>query len=194
VFGLGKETALFKSCTDDQLELMKDQEVLRTKYGANEVAPPGASIAGTMTALLRYAGDNVREQHRVLADVDKLAKKFRIPEKRVWYAKVKVFSETDQWSNLRNLVESKAKSPIGYKPFARAAINGKQPTNEIMRYIERVTIPEEKYDLLCESGQWRNALEEAVKLKDARRILNVKTLCNSSEIQLLADQMMARIA
>lgn len=63
-----------------------------------------------------------------------------------------------------------------------------------MRYIDRVMAPEEKYDLLCEAELWKPALEEATKLKDPRRILNVKSLCNDSDIQLLADQMMGRIA
>jgi vacuolar protein sorting-associated protein 16 len=121
------------------------------------------------------------------------AKKFRMPEKRVWHTKVKAFADSKQWSNLRILADSK-KSPIGYKPFARAAIRGKQTVTEIMRYIDRVVVPEEKYDLLCEAELWKSALEEAVKLKDPRRILNVKSHCNDGEIQLLADQMLGRIA
>lgn len=63
-----------------------------------------------------------------------------------------------------------------------------------MRYIDRVVAAEEKYDMLCEAEMWKPALAEATKLKDPRRIQNVKTLCNDSEIQLLAEQMMGRIA
>lgn len=193
MFGLGKESALFKSCTDDHLELLKDQEVLRTKYGASEVAPEGSSLAGTIAALIHFASSNVREQHRLLADADKIAKKFRLSDKRLWHIKVKAMADSEQWSNLRLLADSKTKSPIGYKPFARVAIKAKQPASEIVRYIERVTAPEEKYDLLCEAGEWKKALDEAVKMKDGRRIMNVKTLCNSSEIRLLADEMIARL-
>ena len=92
------------------------------------------------------------------------------------------------------------KSPIGYKPFARAVIRGKQNVNEIKRYIDRVLAPEERYDLLCEASEagnrelWKSALDEATKLRDPRRIINVKSLCNDGEIQLLADQMLGRIA
>jgi len=82
----------------------------------------------------------------------------------------------------------------GYKPFARAAIKGKQMPSEIARYINKIVDPEEKYNLLCEAEMWKQAIEEAVKLKDVRRILNVKNLCNDAELQLLADQMIGRVA
>jgi Vps16, C-terminal region len=117
-----------------------------------------------------------------------------VTEKRLWQIKVKAFADSDQWSNLRILGDSRSKPPIGYKPFARAAINGKQSSAEILRYIERVTVPEERYDLFCEASQWKKALEEAAKMKDARRIINVKSLCNSSELALQADQILGRLA
>jgi hypothetical protein len=194
LFGLGKETAFHKACTDEYLELLKDQDVLRTKYGAHEVAPESSSVTATLTSVLHFAAVNVREQHRLLADADKIGKKFRIPEKRLWYIKVKAFADSEQWSNLRILADSKTKPPIGYKPFARAAIKGKQSVSEILKYIEKIPVPEERYDLFCEAALWKNALEEASRLKDGRRIMNVKTLCNSPEMQLLADQTLARIA
>jgi hypothetical protein len=194
LFGLGKETAFHKACTDEYLELLKDQDVLRTKYGAHEVAPESSSVTATLTSVLHFAAVNVREQHRLLADADKIGKKFRIPEKRLWYIKVKAFADSEQWSNLRILADSKTKPPIGYKPFARAAIKGKQSVSEILKYIDKIPVPEERYDLFCEAALWKNALEEASRMKDGRRILNVKTLCNSPEMQLLADQTLARIA
>jgi hypothetical protein len=168
--------------------------VLRTKYGAHEVAPESSSVTATITSVLNFAAVNVREQHRLLSDADKIGKKFRIPEKRLWYIKVKAFADSEQWSNLRILSDSKTKPPIGYKPFARAAIKGKQSVSEILKYIDKIPVPEERYDLFCEAALWKKALEEASRLKDGRRILNVKSLCNSPEIQLLADQTLARIA
>lgn len=193
IFGLGKETAFHKACTDDYIELLKDQGILRTKYGVYEVAPDSSSVTVLMASVIHYAAINQREQHRLLADADKIAKKNRIPEKRVWHIKVKAFADSKQWSNLRLLADSK-KSPIGYKPFARAVIKGKQSTTEIARYCDRVQIPEEKYDLLCEAEMWKPALDEATKMRDPRRILNVKTLCNDSDVQLMADQALGRIA
>ncbi|GKY95195.1 hypothetical protein MPSEU_000482700 [Mayamaea pseudoterrestris] len=193
VFGSGKETAFQKSCTDDQVELLKDLDTIKTKYSSIHIEVDGCSIVSTISALIHAASLHEREQHRLLSDVDKIARKYRVSEKRLWAVKVKAFSDSRQWSNLRTLAESK-KSPIGYKPFARAAIRGKQPISEVLRYVSRVALPEDKYDLLVESKLWKDALEEAFKLKDNRRILNVKGLCNDSDLQIVADQMLGRIA
>ena len=194
VFGLGKETAFPKSCTDDQIDLLKDIETVKTKYASIQMNVDGASIIGLISALIHAASSNEREQHRLLADVDKVARKYKVSEKRLWAVKVKAFADTKQWSNLRMLAETKGKSPIGYKQFARAVIRGKQPVSEIMRYVNRVTVPEEKYDLLIEAKLWKDALEEAYKLKDGRRIINVKGLCNDTDLQIVADQMLGRLA
>lgn len=194
VFAMGKETNVYKTCTDDYLELLKDQEVLRTKYGSAEVAPESSSVVATITSILRYAATNEREQNRLLTDADKVAKKFRVPDKMHWHTKVRAFCETGQWHNLKKLADLKTKPPIGLKPFARAAIRGGRPSQEIIKYIERVTVPEERYSLFCEANLWTRALAEAVKLKDERRIMEVKASCNSPEIQMQADQLMARLA
>ena len=194
IFGLGKETAFHKSSTDDYLELLRDQELLRTKHGAHEVAPPSSSVTATIASVIKHAATNLREAKKLLDDAEKIHKKYRIPEKRFWYIKVKALADSEQWSTLRIFCDSRSKSPIGYKPFARAAIRGKQSSSEVMKYIERVTDSEERYDLFCEANLWKRALEEAVKLRDSRRVLNVKTLCNSQEIQLMADEMLGRLA
>jgi vacuolar protein sorting-associated protein 16 len=194
VFAMGKETNFYKTCTDDYLELLKDQEVLRTKYGASEVAPESSSVVNTITAIIRYAAVNERESTRLLMDAEKVAKKFRVPDKMLWYTKVRAFAETGQWQNLSKLADSKAKPPIGFKPFARAAIQAGRSSNEILRYIERVTAPEEKYSLFCEAGLWSRALDEAFKLKDEGRIMDVKSRCGNPELQLQADQLLARLA
>ncbi len=191
---MGKETNFYKTSTDDFLELLKDQEVLRTKYGANNVAPESSSVMATITSILRYAALNEREQNRLFTDAEKVAKKFRISEKMYWSTKVRVFAEMGQWSNLKQLADSKAKPPIGFKPFARAAIHGGRNTSEILKYIERVTVPEERFSLFCEAGIWKRAMEEAFKLKDEGRIMDVKSRCGSPELQVLADQMLGRLA
>jgi hypothetical protein len=144
--------------------------------------------------MLQFGAINVREQHRLLSDADKLAKKYRIPERRLWHIKVKAFQDSGQWSNLRILADSRKTPPIGFKPFARAAIRGKQNVTEILRYLDRIAVPEERYDLYCEAKLWQKALEEAIRMRDGRRVLNVKTLCNSQELQLECDQAMGRLA
>ena len=195
VFGMGKDTTFYKTCTDDYVELLKDQEILRTKYSSAEVAPDSSSVVSTVYSLLRYAGMNEnREQQRLLNDADKVAKKFRLPEKMIWHTKVRAFSETGQWKHLQTLAESRTKPPIGFKPFARAAIKGNRPKNDILRYIERVTVPEERFSLFMEASMWSGALDEAFKMKDQNRIIDVKARCNDPEIQQAANTMLGRLA
>ena len=193
ILDLGKDSTFHKTCTDEYIELLKDQEILRTKYGALEVAPESTSVISTISSMLHFASKNERDRSRLLNDADKVAKKFRVPEKMLWSAKVKAFSETKQWKNLLLLANSRTKSPIGYKPFARAAIKGRQPAKDILRYIERITDPEERFGLYGEAGMWRRALEEAVKMKDGMRIMDVKARCNDQEIRIAADQMLGRL-
>ena len=193
ILAMGKDASFHKTYTDEYIELLKDQEILRTKYSAPEVAPESSSVVATISSILHYAGKNERDKNRLLNDADKVAKKFRVPEKMLWHTKVKAFSETKQWKNLLLLCNSRTKSPIGYKPFAIAAIKGHQPANDILRYIERITVPEERFNLYGEASMWRRALEEAVKMKDGRRIMDVKARCNDAEIQIAADQMLGRI-
>lgn len=146
-----------------------------------------------MVSLIRHAAANKRDASRLLADVDKLGKKFRVPEKRLWHIKVKAFAENEEWAHLRTLAESKAKSPIGFKPFARAGIKGKLDVAEMTRYIERVTVPEERYDLFCEAELWKRALDEALRIRDPQRVSNVRSLCNSEEIQELCNKALSRL-
>ena len=49
-------------------------QILRTKYGVYEVAPESSSITALMASVIHYAAVNQREQHRLLADADKIAK------------------------------------------------------------------------------------------------------------------------
>lgn len=194
IFAMGKNSAFHKSCTDEYIELLKDQEILRTKYGSSEAAPESSSVVSTIYSILCYAGKSDRDKHRLINDADKVAKKFRVPEKMLWHQKVKAFSKTNQWENLKLLANSRTKSPIGYKPFSRAAINGHQPNVDILSYIERVPIPEERFSLYGECGLWKKALEEAMKMKDSRRIIDVKARCNNDpEIQQLVDQCLGRL-
>lgn len=127
-------------------------------------------------------------------EADKLAKTFRVPDKRLWNIKVRTFAETSQWSQLRILADSKTKSPIGFKPFAMAAIQHKQPLAEIMRYVDRVTVPEDRFDLFCEGKLWKRALDEARKLRDQSRVMHIYSLCNSVEIQKMCEIIAAQIS
>ena len=193
VFGLGKEAAFHKTSTDDYLDLLSEQKRLRKGYDSPDVAPDSTSVTSTIFSVVRYAGQRPREAHRLFADAERLAKKFRVSEKRLWHVKVRAFAESGQWANLRNLSDSRAKPPIGFKPFALAAIKGQQGVGEVMRYIDRIASTEDRYDLFCEAGLWKRALEEATKLQDGRRIMHVRSSSTSQEVQQLCNELVGRM-
>ena len=187
----GKDCAFQKACVDEQIQLMADQEQLRLAYGSAEVAPPSSSVTSTIMSILKYGAVDQRSAHKLNSDAERLAKKFKVPEKRLWHVKVRAFSESGQWSVLRNFCDSRAKPPIGMKPFALAAIKGKQGEAEIMHYVSRMNDKgdaDDRYDLLCEAGLWKKALEEAVKQGDGRKIASVKSLCNNPDVQRLCEK------
>ena len=186
VYGLGKESMFQKASADEYADLLSEQERLRNNYNSYDVAPESSSITNTISSVIRYAGTKPREAHKLFADAERLAKRYKVPEKRLWHIKVRAFSQSGQWANLRNLADSRQKNPIGLKPFALAAIAGNQPLAEITRYIERVPA-DDRFDLFCEAKMWKKALEEAVVARDINKIMHVRGLCNSLEIQQRCD-------
>jgi len=192
IFDLGgKDCAFQKSCTDEYIALIADQEQLRRSYGSMEVAPPSSSLTSTIMSILKYGAVDPRSAHRLQADADRIAKKYKVPEKRQWHVKVRALSESGQWAALRNFADSRAKPPIGIKPFALAAIRGGKGQVEITLYIDRMTDRsdgEDRYDLFCEAGMWKKALEESVRLGDGRKVAHVRSMCNSPYIQCLCDK------
>jgi hypothetical protein len=98
----GKDCAFHKTCTDEQISLTSDQEQLRQLYGSTEVAPPSSSLTSTIMSIIKYAAVDPRSAHRLQSDFDRIAKKYKVPEKRLWYVKVRALSESGQWAALRN--------------------------------------------------------------------------------------------
>jgi vacuolar protein sorting-associated protein 16 len=67
----------------------------------------------------------------------------QVPEKRFWHIKVKALAASGQWEQLR-LFGNEKRSPVGYKPFALAAIQHKQPPQLIEGYIDKITPVEDR--------------------------------------------------
>jgi len=180
IFDLGGKDCTFqKSCTDEQVSLIEDQAQIRRAFGSMEVAPPSSSVTSTIVSILKYAAVDPRSAHRLRTEADRIGRKYKIPEKRLWHLKVRALSESNQWPALRNLCDSRAKPPIGIKPFAQAVIKGRQGQVEIMHYIGLMTSDtdvEDRYDLYCEALMWSKAYDEAVRLGDPRKIAHVKSM------------------
>ena len=186
IFAQGKDNVFLKASTDEYLELILEQERLRRAYGP-DVTAKTSSVTDTIFNVLCYAAVKLREANKLLAESEKLAKKFKVPEKRLWHTKIRAFAATEQWNNMKYLAESRTKAPISYKYFAVAAIKNKRDVSDVLWYIQRVTDGEERYDLFCEAKFWKRALDEAKKLDDVRRVMHIRSVCNTPEIQQMCD-------
>jgi len=186
LYAQDKDNIFLKACTDEYLELILEQERLRRAFGP-DVTTKTSSVTDTIFNLLCYAAVKLRDSNKLIAESEKLAKKFKVPEKRLWHTKIRAFAATDQWKNMRQLAESRTKVPISFKYFALEAIKHKQEVSDVLWYIQKVADGEERYDLFCEAKLWRRALDEAKRLDDIRRVMHIKSVCNSTEIQQLCD-------
>jgi hypothetical protein len=186
LYAQDKDSIFLKACTDEYLELILEQERLRRAFGP-DVTTKTSSVTDTIFNVLCYAAVKLRDSNKLIAEGEKLAKKFKVPEKRLWHTKIRAFAATDQWKNMRQLAESRTKIPISFKYFALEAIKHKQDVSDVLWYIQKVTDGEERYDLFCEAKLWKRALDEAKRLDDIRRVLHIKSVCNSTEIQQLCD-------
>lgn len=66
-----------------------------------------------------------------------------MPDKRYWYIKIKALAASGQWEALKQFANDR-KSPVGYKAFAQACIEYKQPSGAVEVYIDRITQLEDK--------------------------------------------------
>jgi hypothetical protein len=54
-----------------------------------------------------------------------------------------------------------------------------QPHSEIERYIDKMQVLEDRFDLYVEVPMYRKAAETALKLKDIERLESVSAVCGS---------------
>jgi len=156
----------------------------------SDLAIKNASVSTTIYNILCYAGIKSRESSKLLAEAERLGKKFKISEKRLWHLKVQAFGESEQWTALWSLAESKTKPPIGFKYFALEGIKRRQSEETIMKYIDKITENEERYELLCEGKFWKRAIDEVMKLGDKGRLIHIRSVCGSPVIQQLCDELL----
>lgn len=163
---------------------------MKKAYGP-DIIPTTSSISETIYYVFSFASTKSREAHKLFAEGEKLAKKYKVTEKRLWHTKVNAFSSSSQWGALRSLADSRLKPPISFKYFALAAIKEHQSTNEISRYIEKASDADERYDLFYEAKMWKKAFQEARKMDDLRRVMQVRSACNMPEIQRACDEFLS---
>lgn len=116
LFGQQRELSVYRSATEEQMDLMEIQKALEVRSSRDFI---GLSLSETLANIYLLNVEKPDETQRWNQEATRIIKKFKVSEKMVWSLKVDCFSKTGQWEMLSKLAAEK-KSPIGYKPFAMA--------------------------------------------------------------------------
>lgn len=120
LFGQGKgDTGFFKGMTEEEIELLEAQRNLEMHAKGQVLL--GRTLMETIEALIYLGLDDAGEARWTETEIGRLVKKYKVSEKALWYTKIQCYSSRGQWDLLLRLAQEK-KSPVGYKPFARACI------------------------------------------------------------------------
>lgn len=188
-FGQDRNLAFLKSSTDEQVELMEALKTLEIRVGASLSS---MSLSEILTKLAELSVDLPADGALWEREFARLAKKFKASDKMVWFVKINVYSRRQQWGMLAQLANS-AKSPVGYKPFAVAAIKHRQPHSEVEKYVDKCSSNEEKFDLFMEISCWRKAFDCAKTLRDPARVTDVLARCRDSALERQCQELLAKL-
>ena len=179
LFAQGRDLSFLKTMTEEQVDLMEIQKSLEIRAHRDFIGLSLSETLNNMTLLgLEFPTDAALWERESL----KLAKKFRVPDKQLWNIKIHCFSSTGHWGHLAKLAAEK-KSPVGYKPFARACIKYNQPIIEIEKYIDKIGVQEDRFDMLFEIESWRQAADVARQLRDGDRLTLVMSRCKDDTLK-----------
>mmetsp|Transcript_15400 Transcript_15400/g.23213 ORF Transcript_15400/g.23213 Transcript_15400/m.23213 type:complete len:848 (-) Transcript_15400:170-2713(-) len=188
LFGQNRDLSVYRSMTEEQMELMEIQKALEVRSGRDFL---DLSLSETLYNIFLLSVENPSESQRWNQESAKIIKKFKVSEKMVWSLKVQCYSRTGQWEYLSRLAAEK-KSPIGYKPFAVACKKNNQPESEIDKYVERISSMEERFDVYVELSMWKRAVDVAYRMKDLPRMQEIMRICRDPQLERQIADMIAK--
>ena len=180
-----KDLAFHAKCTDEQIELLQEQERLETMYGHECFVD--TSVSDTIHNLVCLAADNPA----CLRSAANIQKKFKVPDKRFCHLKVRAMAETGQWEALAAL-SGERKPPSGFRPFAEAAFKHGNVA-EAQKYIARMKEADDRFECLVHMKMWKPAAELAFKLKDTDKLESVMSQCSDAELKSRIQEMGAHL-
>ena len=187
--------SFYHRATEEQAELLEVQSALEKRTGKNENVFVGLSVSETIYNLIVLASDTLPPSltpSLLLAEAGRVAKKFKVPEKRFWHLKINALAASGQFEILKSFSNEK-KSPVGYKPFAQACIKHKQPSGVVEGYIDRVALQEDRFDLYVEVRLWQKAAETAFRLKDPLRLRQVQANCMMPGLHRSVEELLVKL-
>lgn len=148
-----KEHMFEAKAAEEQGKLLKLQQELEISTGQPIFVD--SSVSDTIRTLITLG--NHRAAQRVKVD-------FKVPDKRYYWLKVFALATAKQWDALEKFSKER-KPPIGYKPFVEACIE-EEENQEALKYIVKLTNPEERAEAYARIGMVKEATEAAAQAKD----------------------------
>lgn len=139
----------------------------------------------TLTECLHYA---ILNQKVDIAD--KMAKTFKVNDKRYWRIKVFALAEAELWDALA--IFSEKKSPIGYSPFVEAAVTYHN-RNEALLFLKKMSDTEERLRCAMKWHLYEGAVECALRLKDVDSLYQILNQCRVESVKTEARNAIALI-
>lgn len=161
----------FKQQVEEQMELINLQAILKNRSDSHYPFE-GLSVMETLKALVKLSSQSLQESRWIEPEIPKFLKKFKVSEKSLFYLKIDCFADGHDWSSLYKLATEK-KSPIGYRPFAIACLKYGASDAETERYIDKITVPEDKFEFYVKVKSYPKAVDVANKLRDPYRLQEV---------------------
>lgn len=121
LYAQGRDSAFFRTLTEDQVELLETQKQLeRRTQPKRDLA--NLSLHETLQVLIEIGQDDKTGENRwAEAEMQKLAKRFKVTDKTVYHLKIQCLCQRGDWAALSRFAAEK-KPPVGFRPFAAAAI------------------------------------------------------------------------
>lgn len=182
-YNAAKNSTLSK-LVEEEVDLRQEQEKLEDR---TENVKRRTFVGLSVSATLRILVKDSKHEPKLLNIASQFAKKFKIPEKRMYRVKIQALAETRQWDALQKFSQERKTPPCGFKAFAVACL-AQGEKNQAEAYTARITAVDEKFETLIHLEMYQDALQVAIKLKDPEKLTSVRNLCGDPAICQQADQ------
>jgi hypothetical protein len=156
-----KETSLELKALQEASALLKAQEAFDRDLDETYT---GLSVNETVFRLLR-SGYTARAK--------KLSSDFKVPEKTVWWIRLRALVAKRDWAELEQ-ISSTRKSPIGWEPFFNTILAAGNPKLASIFIPKGSGTSKDKIEMWVKCGMLKQAAEEAVKAKDMKSLEDLR--------------------
>lgn len=111
-----KDGQSYRILIDEHINLL-DLQLRYDKRSNSKISFQGLNVISTIQLLICLGLDDIVDSRWIDAELPIFIKKFKVSDKSIYYIKLKIYAERNEWTLLHKLGTEK-KPCIGYKPFA----------------------------------------------------------------------------